>query len=109
MAIRRTMLLTTKNDRIKRIPWDYVKIDGIDALCISPMPVPAMLDKDNQIQVDLLFDPLAQPDYEIDEIQYFDSENEFIALHENCIGQYVTDSSQSREFGFPCDRYGARV
>ena len=113
MAIRRRMLFSTERGGIKRIPWDYIMLDGQAGCYVSPMPVPENLGQTyaagTRLKIDLLFEPDAQKDYEVDDIQYFKSENHFTSLHDNVIGQYVTDAGQSNEFGYPCDRYGAKV
>lgn len=114
MTITRTMLMTTEGGHIRRIPWDKIQISGHDGFYVSPMPVPENFGQTwasgAKIKIDLLAEPHAQKDYEIDErIEFFKSEKQFIALHECAFGQYVTAAGQSNEFGFPCDRNGVSV
>ena len=114
MTITRTMLMSTEGGHIRRIPWDKIQISGHDGFYVSPMPVPENLGQAYssgvRLKIDLLMEPDAQPDYEIsDRIEFFKSENHFIGLHESAFGQYISESGQSNEFGFPCDRYGNSV
>lgn len=92
--------------RYFRIPWEMVQYE--DTLGISPMPLgesfgSRAVDAAYVVPLDdMLFDESDHAlDNEIEEILWFDSEKEFLAKFEFVTGQYVGDSNQSAEFGWP--------
>jgi hypothetical protein len=104
----RTIFFIKVNETLKRIPWDLIRSDDSEGFFISPMPV--NLEFDSKLQtgayIPVIDDLLSDPDRQviidpIEKIEYFESEADFTRNYDNVNAQYISDSDQSGEFGYP--------
>ena len=111
MSFEKIMLMTkeVQNDgteRIYRIPWDIVNYNEVTGL--SPVGVlsnfehrvatAVYISRIESVLLKMQDNPVPN---EIIDIQWFESEQEFMVLNDNTTMYYDSDSGQSKEAGYP--------